>query len=103
MDDAGMLAEHAALLVHDLARPRRVRRDPLDHPRIIAVGYKADVLAIGLVGHGKTEILGQRADARLFHSAQWEAQGLELRARGAEEKIALIAREVGSAVQLRPG
>jgi hypothetical protein len=52
VDHAPVLAEDIAVHVHDLAGIRRAGAQLLDHGGIIAVRHEADVLAVGLVGHG---------------------------------------------------
>jgi hypothetical protein len=98
-----MVAQHAAVHVHDLAGIGGAGAQFLDHGGVIAVGHEADVLAVGLVGHRKPVFRGERAGFGLGGEvAQREAQEIELFLRGGEQEIGLVARGIGGAVQLRP-
>ena len=96
-----MAAEHAPAFVDDLARPGRARRKMVDHTRIIAVGHEADVLAVRLFRDSESKVRGQRTHARLLHPAERKAQHFQLGGRRAEEKIALVALDIGGTMQLR--
>ncbi len=97
-----MPAEHPAVHVDDLARLRRLRPNRLHHARVIAVRHEADVLAVRLGRDRQAEIGGDLADQGLGQAAEREAQIIELLAGGGEQEIALVARRIGGAVQLRP-
>src|SRR5579871_6930690 len=99
MDDAVMLAEHAAAEIDDLARAGGARPQPLDHFRIVAARHEADVLAVLLVGDRQTEAARQLAGLGLGAITQRKAQKLQLCARGAEQKIALVALGLAGAIK----
>src|SRR5262249_55569851 len=100
MDHAFVAAEYAAILVHDVALPYRFRLQLFHDPVITAFRHKTDVLAVGLVGNRQAKSRGDGAHVALFHAAERKAEKGELfRLRG-KQKIALIARFIGGAVQL---
>ena len=61
--------------------------------------HEADVLAVLLVGDGETEAARQLARLRLGAVAERKAQQIELRARGGEQKIALVALGLARAIK----
>ena len=71
------------------------------HRLILAVRDEADVLAVRLFRDAQTKLARQRAYIALRQTPKREAQIVELRARGGEQEIGLIAAGVGGAVQLR--
>ena len=99
MDDAAMLAEHAPVERDDLAALGGFGPDLLDDPGIVAVGYEADVLAVGLGRDREAHFGGELAHARLGQAAQGKAQVIELVVGRGEEEIALVARRIDRAVQ----
>jgi hypothetical protein len=100
MDDALMVAHDTAIDMDDLAGLGSAGPQPFDHAYIIAVGHKADVLAIGLGRDLKAEAFGERAGFRFRQMAKREAQIIELLLRRREQEIALVALRVGAAMQL---
>ena len=102
MDDALVPAENPACLVHDVAGLRSAGAKPFDHARIAARGHEADVLAVGLGGDGEAEPFRLRPHLVLLHAAEGEAQERELRRRGGEEEVALVARPVDRPVERGP-
>ena len=95
-----MGAQDGALLVDDLAGICGTGAQLLDHRGIVAVGDKADVLAVGLVCDGQAVIGGQGARFGLADQmAQGKAQEIQLFLGGREQEIALIAVRVGRHVQ----
>src|SRR6516225_7506051 len=99
MDNAVMAAEHATLQIDDLAGPGGAGTQPFDHIGIAAARHKTDVLAVLFVGDGEPEPAGQFARLRFGAIAQREAQQIELRARGREQEIALVALGFTGAVE----
>ena len=99
VDDAVVAAEHRTVHVHDLARPDGARLQLLHDVAVAALGNEADVLAVVLVGDGKTQLARQRARLVLGEVAEREAQEIELVLRRGEKEIALVAVEVGRAEQ----
>ena len=61
--------------------------------------HEADVLAVLLVGDRKAEAARQLARLRLGAIAEREAQQVELRARGGEQEIALVALGLARAIE----
>ena len=86
--------------MNDLARCRTFWPHLRDDRGIVAIGHKADVLAVRLVGDVKAKLGSGPPHGRLLQSAEREAQEVELLAGGGEQKPALIARRVDRAVQL---
>ena len=74
-------------------------RKPLDDLAVMARRNEADVLAVGLLGVEEAEPARQLAHLRLWHLAERKAQPLELRARGGEQEIALVALGIGGAIE----
>ena len=72
---------------------------PLDHVGVAPGGHEADVLAVLLVGDRKAELVRELAHARLRQAAEREAQQVELRARGGEQEIALVAVGIMRAIE----
>ena len=101
VDDAVVAPEPAAVHVHDIAGLQRARLQALDHARVAAGRHEADVLAVGLFGHGKPQLVGERAHVGLAHAAEREPQVAQLLGRGGEQEIALVALGVGGARELR--
>ena len=99
MDDAVVAAEHAAVEVDDLARLGGARPQPLDHVGIVPARHEADVLAVRLVGDRQAEAARQVARLRLGPIAERKAQEIELRARGGEQEIALVALGLAGAIE----
>src|SRR5690242_7838584 len=95
MMDARVFAQHPAFAVLDLSA-RTLRRDSLlaeigvDEARIVAIGDEADLLAIRLLGHRKTQLARQLAHLRLGHFAQRKLRSRQLLLLQAEKKIGLI-------------
>ena len=85
----------------DVARGRAFWADPGDDLRVIAVGDETDVLRIRLGCVAKACRLGQLAHLRLGHSAQREAQIIELGVGRPIQEVRLVARRIKGAVQLR--
>src|SRR5579875_214672 len=94
MDHACVAAEQPAIDMDDIAGNSRLRPNPLDEIAVFARGNKTNVLAIGLVGNDEPMAPGNGARFRLLHLAQRKAQNVELRPRGGEEEIALVAAYV---------
>ena len=59
--------------------------------------HEADVLAVGLVGDSEPELARDAAHLLLGHVAERKAQEVELRLRGGEEEVALVAVEIDAA------
>src|SRR5689334_12770057 len=97
-----MAAEHASIDMDDIAGLGGARAQALDHLRVAPGRHEADVLAVGLLSHGKPEIAGKLARLVLVAIAQGEAQERELPGRSGEQKIALVALLVSSAIELPP-
>ena len=76
-----------------------VRPQPADDIGVAPGRHEADVLAVVLVGHGKTETPRQLAGLRLGHVAERKAQIIELLAGGRKQEIALVAVGIGGAEQ----
>ena len=81
----------AAVDVHDVAVLQRAWLEALDDARVAARRHEADVLAVGLFGDGEAKLVRERAHLGLAHGAEGKAQEAELRARGGEQEIALVA------------
>src|SRR5262249_383831 len=83
--------------------------EPLDHLGVAAGRHEADVLAVVLVGNREAEGARQLTGLRLGPVAEREAQGIELRAGGGEQEIALgalllaRAKERAAAARQRTG
>ena len=74
----------------------------LDDGRVVAVWDKADVLAVGLVGHGQAVCACEFARLLLGSQvAKRKAQELELFRRRREQKVALIPCQIRGHVQFR--
>ena len=87
--------------MHDVARLGGAGTQPLDHLGIAPGRHEADVLAVRLVRHRQPVARRERPRRGLRREpAQGEAQVGELRRRGREQEVALVARRVGGAVQL---
>src|SRR5580698_7183318 len=99
MNDAVVLAKHMAVEIDDLARTGSTRPQPLDDLRIMPARHEADILAVLLVGHRQTETARQFPRLGLGAIAERKAQELELRARGAKKKIALVALRLACAIE----
>ena len=83
MDHALMFAQHLSVEVHNLTRRGSFGSQPLDQPGIVAVGNEADVLAVGLVRHNQSCLLGELAGFALGQVAERKAEVVELVACGA--------------------
>ena len=83
----------------NLARRGTCGADAAHDRGVIAIGHKADVLAVGLGGHAEALCLGDPADFGLGHPAQRKAQIIELRFGGGKQEIALVAGGIESAVK----
>ena len=99
MDDAVVPPEHAARPVDDVAGRGGAGAQALDDVGIASGRHEADVLAVLLVGDRKSELARELAHARLRQLAEREAQEFELRARGREQEIALVAIAVMRAIE----
>src|SRR5438132_916833 len=100
MNYTRMAAEHAAILIDNVARLRRFGLEPCDHIGIAAVGNKADILAVGLVSHSQPK-LGSDAPGFAFgQPAKGKAQIVDLRLRRGEQEIALVARHIGGCQEI---
>ncbi len=102
-DDAVVAADDGAREIDDLARLVRLGAQLAHDAGIVAVRHEADVLAVGLVGHGEVEAFGQRAGLTLRHVAEREAQEVELLGGRAEQEITLVARRVAAAMEFGTG
>ena len=97
-----MLAQCLARLrVHDRAGNAAFGAHFLDDLGVIAIGHKADVLAVGLGRIAKARALRQFAHLRFWHAAQGKAQIIKLSIGGGKEEIGLVARWIMGLVQLR--
>ena len=56
IDHAVMRAKNRAVEMHDLPRLDRAWPEPPHHIAVATIRHKADVLTVGLVGHGQTEL-----------------------------------------------
>src|SRR5437899_5645807 len=99
MDDAVVVAKHAAGHIDDLARLGGARPQPLDHVGVAPGWHEADVLAVVLVGDRKLEAPRELARLGLGALAEREAQRFELLARGGEQEIALVTLGVARAIE----
>src|SRR6185437_7381634 len=99
---AVMPPEHGAGGVDDVAGLAGLGAQPRDDLGVGTLRHEADVLAIGLLRDRQGEVPGERAGLVLLQPAERKAQEVELVAGRAVEEIALVARGVGGAVQLRP-
>ena len=94
-----MLAERAAVEMHDITADLCIRTDFAHDAGIIAIGYKADILTVGLHGHDEPHFLRNRAHMRLGHATQWETQIIKLMLRRCKQEIALVACRISGAMQ----
>ncbi len=97
-----MFAQLAPAFIDDIARRVGIGAQFLDQAGIVAVGHETDVLAVGLARDAQADLRGDFAHLRLGHAAERKAQEIELRRRGREQEIALVARRIGALVQFRP-
>ena len=88
--------------MNDLAGNGSAREQPLDHVGVVPRRHKADVLAVGLVGVREAKFARQLPHPRLRHFAKRKPQARQLRARGGEQEIALVAIGVGGPVERPP-
>ena len=102
MDQPAVLPQYASGFIDDRTAGIGIGPQFLDQRRIIAVGDEADILAVGFARYAEAEFRRQFAHARLGQAAERKAQIIELRLRRREQEIALVARRIGSAVQLSP-
>src|SRR5262252_4745933 len=100
VDDAGVPAEHAPIDMHDVTSLRGAGLEALDYARVAPPWHEADVLTIGLVGHGQAEAARQAAYFDLAVAAEGKAQPLKLRACGSKQEVALVALRVAGTVEL---
>jgi len=91
MDDAVVAAQHLAVHIDDVAGRRGAGLQSLDHVGVAAGRYKADVLAVVLVGDRKPELAGELSRLGLAEIAERKPQEIELRVGGAEQEVALVA------------
>src|SRR5947209_10432860 len=103
MRDAIVAAEHASILVDDVARLARLGSQPFDDSRIRPLRHETDVLAVGLRRDRKRQLACEPAGLILLQFAQRKAKKLKLGARRATEEVALVAAWIRGAVQFRPG
>ena len=101
MDHAIMAGQNFALLIDDVAGLHGAGIELLDNARVIAVRHETDVLAVRLVGNNQPEFNSDLAHIALGHAAQRKAHEIQLLARGAKKKVALVARRIGGDVQFR--
>src|SRR5207248_5232745 len=86
--------------VDDVPRRLGLGPEPLHQSGVITVRDEADVLAVRLGRNFEAELPGDPPHLVLRQIAEREAQEIELLARGAVKKVALIAARVGALVQL---
>src|SRR4051794_32039138 len=91
--DAIVAAEHASILVDDVARLARLGSQPFDDSRIRALRHETDVLAVGLRRDRKRQLACEPAGLILFQFALREAKKIKLAARRATEE-----KDFGSAL-----
>ncbi len=101
--DPFVAAQHPAVQMDDVPRLGALRAQAIDHGGVSPLGDEADVLAVGLLGDGQTQFGRRAADLALGQVTEREAQIVQLLGRGGEQEIALVARRIGGAAQLRPG
>ncbi len=99
MNDAVMMAEHPAAEIDDFARTRGARPQPFDDVGVMPGRHEADVLTVLFIGNGQLEAARQFARFRLAAFAERESQQIELRRRGGEQEIALIAFSLAGAIE----
>ena len=97
-----MAAEHAAVDMHDLARPDRLRLQLLHQVGVAALRHEADILAVMLVGDPQAELARDAANLVFAKIAKRKAQEIELLLRRREEEIALVAVKVDRAEKSTP-
>jgi len=91
MDDAVVTAEHMPVEVDDFTGAGGSRPQAFDHVDVMTARHKADVLAVLFVGDGQTKTPRQLARFRFGPIAERKTQEIELRGRGGEQEIALVA------------
>src|SRR3984957_7456749 len=99
MDDAVVMAEHAAVEMDDVPGAGGPRPQTLDHFGVMPGRHEANILAVLLVGDRQTEMPRQFARLRLGAVAERKAKQIELRPRRAEQKITLIALGLTRAIK----
>ena len=78
MQHALMRAQKRAVHMANFAGQAAIGAQALNDTGIIAIGHKANILAIGLVGHHQAKRGGMLAYFILAHLRQGEAQEIEL-------------------------
>ena len=86
-----MAAEHAAVVIDDVAWIGGARHQAFDYLGVAAGRDKADILAVVLVGHRQREPAGEFARFGLGLVAERKPQHGKLLARGGEQEVALVA------------
>ena len=99
MDDAVMLAEHAAVDMHDLAGLLGFRANFFHDFCVVAAGDEADILRVRFVGGEQTKPFGVLARDVFCPAAQRKPQEIQLFLRGGEQEIALVFCVVDCAVE----
>ena len=102
MGDPPVTPEDTPFRIDDVAGLAGLGPQPGHQRGVGALRHKADVLAVGLLGDRQREIARQRAGLVLGEAPERKAQEIELGAARAIEEIALVARVVAGAMQLRP-
>ena len=87
---AEVLADLAAVDVEDGARLGGPACPFAEHIAVVAPRHEADLLAVLLVGRGKTQGAGTVADLRLGHVAERELNVGQLRLPQAVQEVALV-------------
>ena len=90
--DAGVRSQYLAAHVHEVARSRT--HTVGDELAIVVVGYEADLLAVGLVGDGKSGLVGEGADVFFAILADGKQQAAQLRLPQREQDVGLVLRGV---------
>jgi hypothetical protein len=95
-------SKNATIHVDNLAGDGGARPQAFDHVGIVPRRHEADILAICLFGIRQAKFTRQFAHARLWHGSERKPQSRELRARGREQEITLVAIRVGGPVKGSP-
>lgn len=90
-------AQNPALGVGDVPRAGRGQAGGGQKPGVVAVGNKAEVHALGLVGGAQAQGAGYLAGLRLGEAAQGHERSGELALGERKEKVTLVLAAVGAA------
>ena len=97
-----MRAQKRPVHMADFTGQAAIGAQPFNDTGIIAIWHKANILAIRLVGHIKTDKRSKIADFILGQFSKREAQKIKLLLRCRKQEIGLVARQIAWPMHFQP-